>query len=217
MTDILLIHYADRNKTAKVFPGKAAICISLLSLLGLILGIVGTDRALEEAKTTDDIHLNSITTAALALFLTGFALMLVGYFALVQDVLRYPAKRAVLGTEAHILVIVGLAAPFVLVRLLYSALGDFTGAELWSSISGNDTVYLIMDVLMEIIAITIMYTTVYFAPLPKDVPAERIADAESDDTNELAEPRTSLSLTAVELGSETQTALKEENRKSNEA
>ncbi|KAJ5426434.1 hypothetical protein N7465_001504 [Penicillium sp. CMV-2018d] len=204
------------NKTAKVFPGKAAICISLLSLLGLILGIVGTDRALEEAKTTDDIHLNSLTRAALALFLTGFALMLVGYFALVQDVLRYPAKRALLGTEARILVIVALATPFVLVRLLYSALGDFTGAELWSSISGNDTVYLIMDVLMEIIAITIMYTTVYFAPLPKDAPAERIADAESDN-NELAEPRTSSSLTSRELGSESQTALKEENRKSNEA
>ncbi|CRL26837.1 unnamed protein product [Penicillium camemberti] len=205
------------NKTAKVFPGKAAICISLLSLLGLILGIVGTDRALEEADTTDDIHVNSLTRAALALFLVGFALMLVGYSALVQDLLRYPAKRAVLGNEARILVIVGLAAPFVFVRLLYSALGDFTGAELWSAIGGNDTVYLIMDVLMEIIAITIMYTTVYFAPLPKGAPAERIADAESSDTNELAEPRTSPSLTVVQLGSESQTTLKEESRKSNQA
>lgn len=209
--------FADSNKTAKVFPGKAAICISLLSLLGLILGIVGTDRALEEADTTDDIHVNSLTRAALALFLVGFALMLVGYSALVQDLLRYPAKRAVLGNEARILVIVGLAAPFVFVRLLYSALGDFTGAELWSAIGGNDTVYLIMDVLMEIIAITIMYTTVYFAPLPKGAPAERIADAESSDTNELAEPRTSPSLTVVQLGSESQTTLKEESRKSNQA
>lgn len=104
--------------------------------------------------------------------------MLVGYFTLVQDVLRYPAKRDVLGTEARFLVIVGLAALFVFVRLLYSALGDFTGAELWISISDNDTIYLIMDVLIEIIAITIMYTTVYFAPLPKEAPAERIADAE---------------------------------------
>ncbi|KAJ5921775.1 hypothetical protein N7516_009478 [Penicillium verrucosum] len=171
------------NKTANIFPGKAAICISLLALLGLILGVSHQ--------------------AALALFLTGFALMLVGYFALVQDVLRYPAKRAVLGTEARILVIVGLAAPFVFVRLLYSALGDFTGAELWISISGNDTIYLIMDGLMEIIAITIMYTTVYFAPLPKAAPAERIVDAEG--------------VTAIERGSENQTALKEENRKSNEA
>ncbi|KGO74913.1 hypothetical protein PITC_031510 [Penicillium italicum] len=204
------------NKTANVFPGKAAICISLLSLLGLILGIVGTDRALEEANTTNDIHLNKLTRAALALFLAGFTLMLVGYLALVQDVLRHPAKRAVLGTEARILVIVGLAAPFVLVRLLYSALGDFTGAKLWSSIDGNDTVYLIMDVLMEIIAITIMFTTVYFAPLPKNPPAERIADTEGGDTNELSESRTSSSPTAVGLGSESQTALKEESHKSNE-
>ncbi|KGO40697.1 hypothetical protein PEX1_027220 [Penicillium expansum] len=189
------------NKTAKVFPGKAAIGISLLSLLGLILGIVGTDRALEDAKTTDEIHVNSLTRAALALFLVGFTLMLVSYFALVQDVLRHPAKRAVLGTEACILAIVGLAAPFVFIRLLYSALGDFTGAELWSSVSGNDTVYLIMDVLMEIIAISIMYTTVYFAPLPKDPPAERITDAERGDTDELHESRESASPSVVELGS----------------
>ncbi|CAI7636934.1 unnamed protein product [Penicillium glandicola] len=205
------------NKTAKVFPGKAAICISLLSLLGLILGVVGTDKALEDAETTDDIHLNSLTRAALALFLAGFTLMLVGYFALVQDVLRHPAKRVVLGTEARILAIVGLAAPFVLVRLLYSALGDFTGAELWSSIGGNNTIYLIMDVLMEIIAITIMFTTVYFAPLQKETPTERIGDAEGGDTNGLTEPRTSSSLTTVELGIESQTALKEGSRKSNEA
>ncbi|KAJ5681286.1 hypothetical protein N7455_007594 [Penicillium solitum] len=72
------------------------------------------------------------------------------------------------------------------------------------------------SVLMEIIAITIMYTTVYFAPLPKDAAAERIAGAESGDTNELAERRTSSSLTAIELGSESQTALKEESRRSNE-
>lgn len=142
--------------------------------------------------------------------------MLVSYCALVQDVLRYPVKRAVLGNEARILVIVGLAAPFVFVRLLYSALGDFTGAELWSAIGGNDTAYLIMDVLMEIIAITIMYTTIYFAPLPKDAAAERIADAESGDTNELAERQTSSSLTTIELVSESQTTLKEESRRSNE-
>lgn len=146
--------------------------------MGLILGIVGTDRALHKAATTDDIHLNSLIRAALALFLAGFTLMLVGYFALVQDVLRHPAKRAILGSEVRILAIVGLAAPFVFVRLLYSALGDLTGAELWSSINGNNTVYLVMDVLMEIIAITIMYTTVRFAPLPNDPSAERIADAE---------------------------------------
>jgi hypothetical protein len=168
----------------------------------LILGIVGTDKALEDAATTDDIHLNNLTRVALALFLAGFALMLLGYFALVQDVLRNPAKRVTLGTEARILVIVGVAAPFVFVRLLYSALGDFTGKQLWSSISGNDTVYLIMDVLMEIIAITIMYTTVYFAPLPNDHPADRITDDEVSET------------TALELRNESQTALKEESRKS---
>lgn len=68
---------------------------------------------------------------------------------------------------------------------------------------------------MEMIAITIMYTTVYFAPLPKDPPAEHIADAEGSDT---ARPRPSSLPTAVELGSESQTALKKiESRKSNEA
>lgn len=143
------------------------LVVTFLSLVGLILGIVGTDRALEDAPTTDDVHTNALMKAALALFLVGYGIMVFAFFAVILDIVRHPAKRLALGTEIRILYIVGLASPFVLVRYVYGALGDYTTNMKFSTLYGDDTVYLCMGILMEIFAIAICLSSAFVAPAPK--------------------------------------------------
>lgn len=158
--------HVNRNLNTHTFPPKAAFLISLLSLTGLIIGIVGTDRALEDAPTTDDVKANGLMKGALACFLAGFGLMLIGFSSVVFDITRHPAKRVALGTEIRILIIVGLAAPFLFVRLLYGALGDFSGKQIYSSLYGNDTIYLCMGILMEIFTVSFCLCAAFFVPMP---------------------------------------------------
>lgn len=104
---------------------------------------------------------------SLALFLAGYGLMFLSFLYLVFDIVRHPAKRIALGTETHILTTVGLASPFLLVRLLYGALADYTGNPVYSSLDGNNTIYLCMGVLMEIMTITICLSSAFLVPMPK--------------------------------------------------
>lgn len=48
-----------------------------------------------------------------------------------------------------------LGWPFLLVRLIYSAMADFSDDQKFSIVNGNDTIYLCMDVLEEIVAMAI--------------------------------------------------------------
>ncbi|KAK0383739.1 hypothetical protein NLU13_9650 [Sarocladium strictum] len=156
------------NKITHSFPVKAPLVISLLSLTGLIVGIVGTNNALHDAETTNSVGVNALMRAAVALFLAGFGLMLFSFFMVVFDVKMHPAKGTTLGREMRVLYIVGLAAPFVLVRLVYGAIGDFTGNREFSVLYGNNTIYLCMGILMEIIAITLVLSIPFLVPERSD-------------------------------------------------
>lgn len=148
-----------------------------MSLTGLIIGIVGTDRALEDAPSTNNVNSNGLMQAALALFLGAYGLMLFSFLYVVFDIMRHPAKRIALGTEIRILQIVGLACPFLFVRLLYAALGEYTGKAVYSSLYGNNTIYLIMGILMEIITITICLSAAFLVPMPKEEEVEQTSQS----------------------------------------
>lgn len=45
--------------------------------------------------------------------------------------------------------------PFLLIRLIYSAIGDFTENSRFTILEGDPTIYLCMDVLEEIVAVSI--------------------------------------------------------------
>ncbi|KAF3765421.1 hypothetical protein M406DRAFT_329325 [Cryphonectria parasitica EP155] len=165
---LTLVAFVNRvNKTTHSIPTKSSLTISLLSLTGLITGIVGTSRALDDATTINDVQINTLIKAALALFLAGYGLMFVGFLFVALDVARHPAKRAALGSEMRILVTVVLACPFVFVRLLYGALGDLTGEAKYSSLYGSNTIYLCMGVLMEILAVAICLASAFLVPVPE--------------------------------------------------
>lgn len=156
------------------------ILISIMSLVGLIIGIVGTDRALEDAPTTNDIQTNGLMKGALALFLGAYGFMMLSFLYLVFDVMRHPAKRIALGTETRILTIIGLNSPFLFVRLLYAALGEYTGNSKFSTLYGNTTIYLFMGILMEIITITICLSAAFLVPMPEE--ERKRQTSESQDT-----------------------------------
>lgn len=141
-------------------------------MTGLILGIVGTNDALHDATSTTDVPINGIMKTALALFLAGYGIIMIFFAWVALDVQRHHAKRLALGTEARLLIFVGLGSPFVFVRLLYAALFDYTGNQLYSPIDGNNTVYLCMCVLMEIIAAAICFASAYFVPMPEAQPVD---------------------------------------------
>jgi uncharacterized membrane protein len=170
----------NRNKTSRVFPVKSLLIISLMALAGLILGIIGTTRSLQSASTTSDVSVNRLTTAALALFLAGYGILAVAYLALVIDAARSPSKRVTLGTEIWILYTVGLTAPLVLVRLIYSAVGDYSQNPAYGPLYGNNTIYLFMDVLMEVVAAAICLASAFLIPLPKEDKKEGEASESSN-------------------------------------
>jgi len=173
------------NKISRTVPPKSFLLITLVSLVGLILGIVGTDRALEDASSTNDVTINGLMKAALALFLAGYGLMLFFFLYVVFDTIRHPAKRIALGTETRILITVGIASPFVLVRLIYGALGDYTGNPIFGSINGDNTIYLCMGILMEIITVAICLSSGFLVPMPKKVDVEE-ARGPGDSSAEMA-------------------------------
>ncbi|KAM0304099.1 hypothetical protein ACHAO8_011422 [Botrytis cinerea] len=182
---ILVAFVARANQTTKSYPGKASLTITCASLSGLILGVVGTDRALERATTTSDVGGNKLIEAALGLFMAGYGIMLIGFFIVLTDVLTHPSKRIALGKEIGLLYTVALAAPFVLVRFIYSAIGDYGQSKDFSVLYGNNTAYLFMDVLMEISSVAICLSSAFFVPPPsKPVREEETEEETKEETTE---------------------------------
>lgn len=164
---ILVAFVARANKTTQTYPGKASLIITLASLSGLILGIVGTDDALKGATTASEVSANNLIEAALGLFIAGYGIMLLGLCWVLLDVATHRDKRIALGKEMRLLYTVCLASPFVLVRFVYAAIADYSHNPRFSVIYGDNTPYLFMDVLMEICAVAICLSSAFFVPAPK--------------------------------------------------
>lgn len=72
--------------------------------------------------------------------------------------------------EHKALICFALCAPFIAVRLLYSLIGDFSNDIRFSALFGDVTLFLVMSVLMEIIAVLICVATgLRLRILPKDM------------------------------------------------
>jgi hypothetical protein len=58
--------------------------------------------------------------------------------------------------EKRLLVAVALSIPFIAVRLVYALIADFSHLRSFSLVSGKTTIYLCMDVIMEIAVVIIV-------------------------------------------------------------
>jgi hypothetical protein len=112
--------------------------------IGVGLGIAGVSTA-NDAEST--YYPNDIVKASMSVFLVVFAtvVFVCGWLYLkLRHTLRVFQKKLFLASA--------LSYPFLLVRLVYSALSDYTTCSKFAVLIGDATIYLCMSVLEEITA-----------------------------------------------------------------
>ncbi|KAJ5865301.1 uncharacterized protein N7529_007217 [Penicillium soppii] len=143
-------------------PPRPLAVVTLMGIIGLILGIVGVSKAQSTIPGT-------LTKAAMGLFLAVYVITMVLTAWLFQSY-----SVAMLSYQKKLFLAIALSAPFLLVRLIYSALGDYTSSvhfSMQSLIENNHTsvtVYLCMSVLEEIISMVIAMVFGVLAVLSSD-------------------------------------------------
>lgn len=158
-------------------PPRFFHALSMLSLVGLIVGIVGAITAVDDSDLVS-YSINGEIEAALVLFIAVYAMTLYCFGMLTLNAIRSSAKRIALGREVYILSAVGLSMPFLLVRLIYACIADYGNDSRFSFFGGNNTIKLCMSVLVELIVTTICLTAGFFVPPP----TEQVKNAQSQET-----------------------------------
>ncbi|PCG98454.1 Hypothetical protein PENO1_057970 [Penicillium occitanis (nom. inval.)] len=119
---------------------------TLAGFIGLIIGIVGVCII----DTNKPFKPNSEMKVAMAIFIALFVVMI-----LLTLVLALQLGNAMHKWQKKLFLAIVLGWPFLLVRLVYSAMADFRDDQRFSIVNGSDTIYLCMDVLEEIVAMAI--------------------------------------------------------------
>lgn len=124
--------------------------VQLVIALGLILGTVGGSQMSTSASGATQPS-STTSVAGMALNIVGFALLVLAAGATAMQI-----SHAAEG-EKRILLAVALSLPFILVRVIYSAVGTFDSGNLdFQPSQGNPGVALGMSVIMEIIVVVIV-------------------------------------------------------------
>ncbi|KIW12449.1 hypothetical protein PV08_09726 [Exophiala spinifera] len=132
----------DTKVNPKFLNLLAAACF-----IGVGLGIAGVSTA-NDSDTT--YHPNSIVKASMGVFLAVFAVVVV-----VCGLLYLKLRHTLRAFQKKLFLASVLSYPFLLVRLVYSALSDYTSWSNFAVLIGDATIYLCMSVLEEIVAIAL--------------------------------------------------------------
>lgn len=143
-----LITNINRVQTTLVTPRHIQL-IELITTVGLVLGIVGGYTSGTNYGNTGHYDVASTTKGSIALFIVAFAAILAITVSLI------PAISAAEGGERRILLAVGISLPFLLVRILYSAIETFANPPKFSLLGGSDTVLLCMALLEEAVVVAV--------------------------------------------------------------
>lgn len=95
-------------------------------------------------------HANSEMKAAMGIFLGVFAIT-----AFLAVWLLLQLWFTIHAWQKKLFLAIFLSWPFLLIRLVYSAVGDFGASDKRFVIGGDNTIYLCMDVLEEIVAMAL--------------------------------------------------------------
>ncbi|CEJ94087.1 hypothetical protein VHEMI09641 [[Torrubiella] hemipterigena] len=156
--------------TVEKVPANAFRIISLISLVGLALGIYGATQVIDSATSpgSDGVgKVSDMLVAALAMFVACLGLMLCLLVFLTSFLSLMPRAEKVIMYSIY------ACAPFLIVRMVYACLGDFGHLQDFSIFGdGNDTIYLIMSVLMEIIVMVICLVIGFKCPPTPVEPAK---------------------------------------------
>jgi uncharacterized membrane protein len=117
--------------------------LTLVTIIALILGIAGVSSS---NGNDGNYRPGKLAKAAMGIFLAVFVV-----FVLLSVWLFFELSYSIRRFQKKLFLAIALSTPLLAVRLIYSALSDYTTLSDFA-LDGNTTVYLCMDVLEEIIA-----------------------------------------------------------------
>lgn len=128
-------------------PPRALNVAAIVGIVGLILGIAGVSK--NDQDSTGPYHPNGFVQGAMGVFLAVFVItvLLTIYLGL--------QLRSLHSWQKKLFLAIILSWPFLIIRLVYSAIGDYTTDERFIVLSGDPTTYLCMSVLEEIVAMSL--------------------------------------------------------------
>ena len=154
--------------------------MTVLGFVGLILGIAGVSTAnvtytKVDGHWTYTYHPGALVMASMGIFIAVFVITI-----LMTGWLFFQLCFALRRFQTKLFLATAFSTPFLVVRLVYSALGDYdSDDQRFSLIKGNATIYLCMTVLEEIAAMAITMALSMSAVLEKDFVRLRRPEQES--------------------------------------
>lgn len=121
--------------------------VQLANTVGLALAIAGGVQAGEDVGADGRVTVSSLTQAAIGLFIASFAAIVVGAAVVWRDVGCAEAG------EKRLLVAVAATAPFLLVRVVYTAMSVYGGKQRFNPVQGDVWYLLGMALVMELIIV----------------------------------------------------------------
>ncbi|PQE05583.1 transmembrane protein [Rutstroemia sp. NJR-2017a BBW] len=139
------------NRTHRTFIQTRMLkLVEIISVVGLILGIVGGINASDSFTTTGKWVPGSLSKVGNVLFIVSYAAIVMA-----SIITSFSISHAEDG-EKRILLGIAIALPFLFVRLLYAIISTFTHSKQFSSFTGSVTILLCMSLLMEL-AVVVVY------------------------------------------------------------
>lgn len=153
----------DSIKDSKIIPFRSVHfrLLQTLIIVGLILSIIGGTSSFSSDKTYTVKPISKV----------GIILYIIAYAAEVLIAIHAFRLLPTSGGEKGLLFAVVAALPFILVRLIYSALGVIGGVHTFNSFSGSVAAFAIMAVLTEIVVIVFFLSAGWRTPVGVGQPA----------------------------------------------
>ncbi|KAJ5826256.1 hypothetical protein N7474_003394 [Penicillium riverlandense] len=144
LTYVGLLGQIDTNH---IISPKSLHGVAITGFVGLVLGIAGISMT---DDTKGPFHANGVVMGAMGTFIAVFVI-----FTVQAVYLAIKMRSTVNRAQKKLFLAVGLSWPFLLVRLVYSSIGDFSNDARFAILTGDATIYLCMDVLEEIAAMAL--------------------------------------------------------------
>jgi len=155
-----------RNGHRPPFNSFVLKIVELLTLVGLILGIVGGINATSALETTGKYSPGAESKAGVALFIVSYVMIVIGTI-----VTSFSMPHAEPG-EKRILIALAVSLPFLAIRLVYSIMSIIANDHKFNSFEGSVSVLLCMALLEELVIVVtyeIVGLTLKVIPKKQDV------------------------------------------------
>ncbi|KAI1110276.1 hypothetical protein F5Y14DRAFT_455206 [Nemania sp. NC0429] len=139
----------EKARSAVINPRVLRVA-QVVVLVALILGAVGGSNSGNQFAQTGEYVISPLTQAGTGLTIAGFVLLVLATVVVGMSVSHAePGEKRVVGAVA-------LCLPFLLVRLIYSAVGTYQPDSVFNSRTGDVNVFLGTAVVEEIIIVLIL-------------------------------------------------------------